>query len=135
MGTLVKIYDIMKKFKKVLEIRNFSKEIIFINLGSEVIAAKKGFIIDSVNVNIKSENSRLLYVGGQKMLHITNKQVEVYSFKVNTVSVPNRIVLKATDSLELGEVPANSVLIGASVNKDSNITVFFQNCAARYSQG
>lgn len=53
-GTAVKIYDIMKKFKKVLEIKNFSKDVILINLGYEVIAAKKGFIIDSANVNIKN---------------------------------------------------------------------------------
>lgn len=74
-GSPYKIYDINKKFKKVLEIKNFSKDITFINLGSEVIAAKKGYIIDSVNVNNKSENSILRYMGQQKLLHITTKRV------------------------------------------------------------
>lgn len=75
MGTIFKIYDIMKKFKKVLEIKNYSKEIIFINLGSEVIAAKKGFIIDAANINIKTETSSLKYMSFSKLLHITNKRV------------------------------------------------------------
>ena len=98
-GSVYKIYDIAKKLKKVLEIKNFTKEIVFINLGSEVIAAKKGFIIDSVNVNNKSENSILRYMVQQRLLHVTSKRVEVYSLKVNIANVPNRIVLKSLDSL------------------------------------
>ncbi len=64
-----------------------------------MIAAKKGFIIDSVNVNNKSENSILMYMGQQRLLHVTAKRVEVYSLKVNIANVPNRMILKSIDSL------------------------------------
>ena len=33
------------------------------NLGSEILALKKGYVLDSATVNLKSEESRLVYVG------------------------------------------------------------------------
>ena len=33
------------------------------NLGSEILALKKGYVLDSATVNMKHENSRLMYIG------------------------------------------------------------------------
>lgn len=33
------------------------------NLGSEVYALKKGYILDTANVNLKHEESKLYYLG------------------------------------------------------------------------
>jgi hypothetical protein len=39
--------------KKVLILENYSKDIVFLNLGQEILVAKKGYIVDSVNINLQ----------------------------------------------------------------------------------
>ena len=48
-----KIYDIMNGLKKILILENYSKDIVFLNLGQEILVAKKGYIVDSVNINLQ----------------------------------------------------------------------------------
>lgn len=48
-----KIYDIMNNLKPLLRIENYSKDIIFLNLGQEILLASKGYIVDSVNINVQ----------------------------------------------------------------------------------
>lgn len=55
MNAVTKVYDIVKTLKKKVRISNFSKDTFFLNMGCEIIAAKKGFIIDSINVNFQGE--------------------------------------------------------------------------------
>ena len=52
---IIKVYDILKSLKKKMKISNFSKDTFFLNMGCEIIAYKKGFIIDSINVNIQGQ--------------------------------------------------------------------------------
>ena len=58
-----KIYDIKKSFKKIITLKNFSKETFLMNLGSEILVFKKGYIVDAVSINLRNENSILKYVG------------------------------------------------------------------------
>lgn len=55
MDPVTKVYDIMKSLKKRVRISNFSKDTFFLNMGCEIIAAKKGFIIDSISVDIQGQ--------------------------------------------------------------------------------
>lgn len=57
-----KVYDIIKSLKKKVRISNFSRDTFFLNMGCEIIAAKKGFIIDSISVNIQGADSKLIYL-------------------------------------------------------------------------
>jgi hypothetical protein len=99
MQGVIKVYDIMKSLKKRVKISNFSKDTFFLNMGCEIIAAKKGFIIDSINVNIQGKESRLIYLSNEKLLHIDDTRVEVYELKIDTTVKPNRIKLNSIDSL------------------------------------
>jgi hypothetical protein len=54
---------------------------------------------------------------------------------VNIATVPNRMILKAVDSLELGQAPGKWIFMGVSINKDSNITLFFENQGSNFSNG
>lgn len=55
LNPVIKVYDIMKTMKRRVKINNFSKDTFFLNMGCEIIAAKKGFIIDSINVNVQGQ--------------------------------------------------------------------------------
>lgn len=63
-----KIYDIMNGLKKILILENYSKDIVFLNLGQEILVAKKGYIVDSVNINLQIESSYLRYLPRKQIL-------------------------------------------------------------------
>lgn len=63
-----KIYDIMNSLKKNLILENYSKDIVFLNLGQEVLIAKKGYIVDSVNINFQIDTSYLKYLPRKQIL-------------------------------------------------------------------
>lgn len=71
------------------------------NLGGEILALKKGYVLDSATVNLKHESSYLEYLGNETLLHISQKKVEVYSFQINTNIKPFRIVIKSRDSIKV----------------------------------
>lgn len=54
MQQLTKVYDVQNSYKKQMKIENYSKDVYLLNLGFEILAFKKGYVIDSVNVNIQS---------------------------------------------------------------------------------
>lgn len=71
------------------------------NLGSEILALKKGYILDSATVNLKHEESFLQYIGNDTLLHISQKKIEVYSFVINMNIKPYRIIIKPKDSIRI----------------------------------
>ena len=73
------------RFKHLLKIHNYSKEIILINLGHEIIAMKNGLAIDNVNVNIRDNEYFLNYFPEKnKITHIRNDIIEEYHFILST---------------------------------------------------
>ena len=84
-----------------MSIKNYSKELFLMNLGGEILALKKGYVLDSATVNLKHESSYLEYLGNETLLHISQKKVEVYSFQINTNIKPFRIVIKSRDSIKV----------------------------------
>ena len=70
---------------------NYSKETFFINIGCELFAARKDFIIDSISINIQTEGTRLKYISGDRLLHIDQDKVEIYKIRIDTTVKPNRI--------------------------------------------
>lgn len=71
------------------------------NLGNEILALKKGYILDSATVNLKNEPSYLEYIGNDTLLHISQKRIEVYSFVINMIAKPYRIIIKPKDSIRM----------------------------------
>ena len=70
------------------------------NLGQEILVASKGYIVDSVNINIQFNDAYLkLLPHRQILLHIQENYMEVYNFKINTTVLPNRIELTSLDSI------------------------------------
>ncbi len=53
MTDLMKVYDIKEGLEQKIKLQNFSKEIFLMNLGFEILAVKKGYIIDSAFLNIQ----------------------------------------------------------------------------------
>lgn len=97
---IYKIYDIMKALKRILLLENYSNDIVFLNLGQEILVARKGYIVDSVSINLQIETSYLRYLPRRKVLvHIEKNSVDLYSFKINLTVVPQRIQLTSLDSL------------------------------------
>lgn len=58
----------MNGLKKQLILENYSKDIVFLNLGQEILVAKKGYILDSVNINLQVEHSFLKYLPAKQIL-------------------------------------------------------------------
>ena len=74
MGIPQKIYDIKKSLEKKIVIKNFEKEFFLMNLGSELLTFKKGYVIDSVFITQKKENSILKYNGDGRLIHLSDKK-------------------------------------------------------------
>lgn len=58
-----KVYDIQKRLKKKLVLKNFMKDTFLMNIGWEILAFKQGYIIDSVSISSNIHNSNLRYIG------------------------------------------------------------------------
>ena len=80
-------------------IENFSKDIIFMNIGAEILAAKNGYILDSANMNIHSGNAKLRYISNQRLIHISDTKLEIYKMSILTTVVPNKIQVTPVDAL------------------------------------
>ena len=74
------------------------------SLGSEILALKRGYILDSATVNLRQEDAHLYYLGQDLLLHISPKKVDVYHFSLKMESKPYRIILYPTDSISLNSI-------------------------------
>lgn len=45
------------------------------NIGAQILAARGGYILDSANANILSDNAKLKYISNQRLIHISDKKV------------------------------------------------------------
>ena len=75
MGSFMKIYDISGYMKDRVVLSNYSKDIFCMNLGYEILAVKKGYIIDRVNSNIADENAILKYMGNDRLIHVLPQKI------------------------------------------------------------
>lgn len=126
MGSFMKIYDVSGFMKDRLVISNYSKEIYCINLGYEILAVKKGYVIDKVKGNITDESTILKYTGTDRLIHVLPNKLELYKFTVNTISNPPRIVLESTDSI-LTPITDNSYsFLDVLEMLHDNLAVFYQ---------
>ena len=112
MTDLMKVYDIKEGLEKKIKLENFSKEIFLMNLGFEILAVKKGYIIDSAYLNIQEESTFLHYIGNNRLLHLSPMKAEIYRFKINFNTNPPRIDIASLDSIEVKK-PGNYEYIGA----------------------
>lgn len=123
---VAKVYDITKSLKKRVRISNYSRDTFLLNMGCEIIAAKKGFIIDSISINIQGEDSRLVYLNNNKLVHINDNRAELYEIRIDLAVKPNRIRVKSIDSLEINNKPQDSKLLDViGLGKDS-FAIFYQ---------
>ena len=50
-------------------------------------------MIDSVVINVQTENSILKYIGDERLIHISDRRFEIYEFRLNTLSKPYKIII------------------------------------------
>lgn len=99
----------------------------FLNLGQEILVAKKGYIVDSVNINLQVESSYLKYLPRRKILvHIEKDSMDLYSFKINLITVPHRIQLAALDSIAIPRHRSGNRLIALLPLFENNFAIFYQ---------
>lgn len=108
----MKVYDVKEGLEKKIKLENFSKEIFLMNLGFEILAVKKGYIIDSAYLNIREESTFLRYIGNNRLLHLSPQKAEVYRFKIDFTSNPPRIDIISLDSIQIKK-PADYDYIGS----------------------
>jgi len=87
---------------KSFTIHNYSRDTFIMNFLHEIYAAKDGYIVDNVNVNIQEEDSRLIY-HGDHLLSISERKLDLYGFKIITNVKPNKIVLNTIDSVVINK--------------------------------
>ena len=98
-----KIYDIQKDLlvENRIHIKNYTDNMFIVNLNEEVLAFKKGYVLDSVSININIENTLLKYLGNDTMAFISEKKFEIYDFKINTSIRPYHIEVSSKDSMAI----------------------------------
>jgi len=133
----VRIYDIKQTLKRHIRLENYSKDTFFINIGCELFAARKDFIIDSISINIQTDGSMLKYISNDRLLHIDQDKVEIYKIKIDTTLKPNRIKIASLDSLEVGRMPEHGEFFNVLTFGRDKFGLFFQNKASfnRYAKG
>ena len=93
------------------------------NLKHEILAVKKGYIIDSASVNIQN-NTSLKFIYPDRLVLITENKVELYHFSLDRNAKPHRIVLKPRDSISISS-PPNSIYCSTQHIND-NLILFYQ---------
>lgn len=70
------------------------------NFKYEILAAKDGYIVDSVNINIQEDGSCLVY-HGDHLLHVSKSKLFIYSFLITENGRSNKIDMKSIDSIDV----------------------------------
>ena len=118
----------MNSLKSILILENYSKEIVFLNFGKELLVAKKGYIIDSVSINFQIEHSHLEYLPKQQILvHVEKNYMDLYSFKINLNAMPTKIELSSIDSIAINNNRKNSKFIYLHPTHENNFVVFYED--------
>lgn len=133
LSPLQKIYDIKNSLRKSLRLTNYSRDIFLMNLGSEVYALKKGYILDTANVNLKHEESKLYYLGQNNLLHVSSKKIQLYNFMIKTASKPFHIKINPCDSIELNKSSSEDKVIRVIEILNNQFALFLQK-KNQYSQ-
>ena len=94
-----KVYEIQQRLKHKIKIKNFMKDIFLMNLGFEILAFKQGYIIDSVGISSAIDNPNLKYLGEERLVHVSDKRIEIYKFRILTNVRPHKIEVKSIDSI------------------------------------
>lgn len=98
------------------------------------MAIKNGYLIDTVNLTVKEDGEILKYLHPNTLLHITRKNVEVYSFSIDMTVKPGKISLKSIDSIEFTKVPEDSFYISVLKAFQNNFAIFFEDSGRKNLQ-
>ena len=93
MSKVSKVYELPYEMRKVVTLENYSKDVYFINLGEQIIAIKRGYILDSARVNKDTNDCHLKFFAQSKLLHISTARLEIYNFLLNANTIPAKISL------------------------------------------
>jgi hypothetical protein len=121
-----KIYEIPKYLRPYARLENYSKSIYLINLGKDIYAVRKGYVIDNANVNILAGNNHLRYLSNNKLIHVTDHKVEVYNFSIDETVHPPRIIVDSTDSIQIPPFSNHYEFVEAVEILSDNFSVFYQ---------
>jgi hypothetical protein len=97
------------------------------NIGTEILAAKNGYILDSVKLNFQIGHAKLRYISNQRLIHISDTKLEIYKMTILTTVVPNKIHVTPVDALEIKDKPNEAEFFGILSTVGDNFAVFYQN--------
>jgi len=110
--------------------------VIVLNLGQEILIASRGYIVDSVNINLQLGNAYLKLIPHRHtLLHIQANFMEIYQFTIKTSVFPHRIQLSSLDSVEISSVDEESTLINVVPVFDHNYALFYEVNSPRTTNG
>lgn len=120
-----KVYEIQERLKKKIKLKNFMKDTFLMNLGWEILAFKQGYIIDSVSMSSAIDNPNLIYLGEEKLVHVSDRRIEIYEFRILTKVKPYKIEVKPRDSIILNP-PKKSVFFTTVQVFNNNLLLVFK---------
>lgn len=124
MKSFKKVYDIHKSLKKKLKLKTFMKDTFLMNIGWEILAFKQGYILDSVSISSTVDNPNLRYLGDEKLVHVSDKKLELYQFKIATDTKPYSIKINPIDSVQLS-LPSNAQFVDVLQVSNGNLLLLF----------
>ena len=83
MGKAQHVYNIAGYARSITRLENYSKTIFLINMGDKILGFRKGYVIDTASLEMGTGSNNLRYIGGNKLIHVTDIKVEVYNFTIN----------------------------------------------------
>ena len=95
----LRVYEIAGYQRDNTRVDNYSKSIFLLNIGNDILAIRKGYVIDTASVSIQAGSNYLRYISNNRLIHLTDIKVELYSFTVNENVHPPRIVVTSMDSI------------------------------------
>lgn len=82
-------------------------------------------MIDAANINVKIDHSHLKYIGQNRLVHYSDKRLELYNFILKTDVKPYKIQVNTFDSMEV-YTPKNSILFDIIPVSGNNVLLILQ---------
>lgn len=92
----------------------------------DILAVRKGYVLDKATVSSKQGNNHLKYLAGQRLIHVSDFRVELYQFTIDVSSNPPRITISSTDSIELPPIDPQLEYLNIVEVLGPNFALFYQ---------
>jgi hypothetical protein len=118
--SVVEVQKINVDYFKSIKLHNYDRDTFLINLPAQVLVIKKHYPIDRGELNIRTENTRLLFLENNNLLHVNDTRVEAHSLKV----LDNSISIRSFDCINLARPEGSKLLTALPLSDDGFLLLF-----------